>query len=92
MNYLNKKKQLEYIPGQINKIRNSVEDRRSQFPWQTVNEMSKRKSTLREKLKAASQHERLQQWKEHFKNLLGSPPEITDKPYEKLLMPNETSK
>ena len=56
--------------------------------WQTVNEVSGRKSMLRIKLKVASQEERLQKWKEHFKNLLGNPPEITDKPTEKKLITN----
>ena len=41
------------------------------------------KVTSRAKLKAASQEERLQKWKEHFKYLLGYPPEITDKPTKK---------
>ena len=40
------KEQLEYIQGQINKIRNSVEDRQSRIAWQTVNQVSSRKSTL----------------------------------------------
>ena len=48
------KEQMEYIPGQINKIRKSVEDRQSRTVWQTVNEVSKRKGTSRAKLKAAS--------------------------------------
>ena len=43
------KEQIEYVQGQINKIRNLVED-----VWQTINEVSKRKSTLKAKLKAAS--------------------------------------
>ena len=51
------KEQIEYIRGQINKIRNSVEDRQSRIAWQTANEVSKRKSTSRAKLKAASQDE-----------------------------------
>ena len=33
------KKQIEYIHDQINKIRNSVEDRQSRIAWQTVNEV-----------------------------------------------------
>ena len=49
------KEQKEYIQSQIDKIRDSVEDRQSRIAWQTVNEMSKRKSTARVKLKAASQ-------------------------------------
>ena len=43
------------------------------------------KSTLRAKLKASRQEERLQKCKEDFKNLLGNPPEITDKPAEKII-------
>ena len=48
------KEQIEYIQGQINKIRNSVEDRQARIACQTVNEVRKRKSTSRAKLKAAS--------------------------------------
>ena len=53
------KEQIEYIQGQINKIRNSVEDRQSWIVWQTVNEVSKMKSTSRAKLKAASQEQQI---------------------------------
>ena len=52
---------------------------------QTVNEVNGRKSTLRVKLKTAIQEERFQKWKEHFKNLLGKPPEIIDKPIQKII-------
>ena len=53
------RKQLECIPGQINK---------------TVNEMYERKSNSTSTLKVASQEKRQQKWKEHFKNLLKNPP------------------
>ena len=53
--------------------------------WQTVNEMSKRKIASRAKLKAASQEERINLWKEHFKNLLGKSPKVTDKPITKII-------
>ena len=43
-----------------------------------VNEINERKSSEKLKLKADSQEERLQKWKEHFKNLFGNPPEITE--------------
>ena len=46
--------------GQINKIRNLVKDRQSWLAWITVNEVNGRKSTLRAKIKAASQEESLQ--------------------------------
>ena len=68
------KEQAEYIQNQIDKIRNSVEDRQSRMAWQTINEVSRRKSTAKAKLKAASQQERVKLWEEHLKNLLGNPP------------------
>ena len=49
------KEQAEYIQNQIDKIRDSVEDRQSRIAWQTINELSRRKSTAKVKLKAASQ-------------------------------------
>ena len=36
-------------------------------------------------MKAVNQEERLMEWKEHFKNLLGNPLEITDKPTKKII-------
>ena len=72
------KEQAEYIQNQIDKIRDSVEDRQSRIAWQTINEVSRRKCTAKAKLKAASQQERVKLWEQHFKNLLGNPPKITD--------------
>ena len=46
---------------------------------------SEQKSTLSIKLKATSQEERLQKWKEYFKNLLGNLSKITDKPIQKII-------
>ena len=48
------KEQTEYIQNQIDKIRDSVEDRHSRIAWQTTNEVSRRKSTTKAKLKAAN--------------------------------------
>ena len=62
-----------------------VRDKQSQLAKQTVNEVNRRKSISRANLKAASQKESLQMWKEHFNNLLGNPPEITDKSSEKII-------
>ena len=39
---------------------------------------------MRAELKAVSQEKRLKKWAEHFKNLLGALPEITDKPTKKI--------
>ena len=53
------KEQAEYIQNQIDKIRESEEDRQSRIAWQRINEVSRRKSTAKAKLKAASQQERV---------------------------------
>ena len=53
--------------------------------WQTVNEVSERKSTTRAKLKAASQEEWIYLWKEHFKNLLGKSSKVTGEPITKII-------
>ena len=37
------------------------------------------------KLKAASQQERVKLWEQHFKNLLGNPPKITDEPITRII-------
>ena len=79
------KEQAEYIQNQIDKIRDSVEDRQSRIAWQTINEISRRASTAKAKLKAASQQERVKLWEQHFKNLLGSPPKITDEPITRII-------
>ena len=72
------KEQTEYIQNQIDKIRDSVEDSQSRIAWQTINEVSRRKSTAKSKLKAANQQERVKLWKQHFENLIGNPPKVTN--------------
>ena len=69
-----------YVVRQIDKIRDSVEDRQSRIAWQTINEVSRRKNTAKAKFKAANQQERIKLWKQHFENLLGNPPKITHEP------------
>ena len=78
------KEQTEYIKNQIDKIRDSVEYRQSRMAWQKINEVSRRKSAAKEKLKAANQQERIKQWKQHFENLLGNPPKVTNEPITRI--------
>ena len=79
------KEQTEYIQNQIDKIRDSVEDRQSRIAWQTINEVSRRKNTAKAKRKAANQQERIKLWKQHFENLLGNPPKITHEPITRII-------
>ena len=79
------KEQTEYIQNQKDKIRDSMEDRQSRIAWQTINEVSRRKSPAKAKLKAANQQERIKLWKQHFKNLLGNPPKVTHEPITRII-------
>ena len=79
------KEQTEYIKNQIDKIRDSVKGRQSRIAWQTINEVSRRKSTVKAKLKATNQQERIKLWKQHFENLLGNPPKVTQKPITRII-------
>ena len=54
-----------------------MEDRQSRIAWQTINEVSRRNSTAKVKLKATNQQEWIKQWKQHFQNLLGNLPNVT---------------
>ena len=79
------KEQTEFIQNKIDKIRDSVEDRQSRIAWQTINEVSGRKSTAKAKLKAANQQERIKLWKHHFENLLANPPNVTQEPITRII-------
>ena len=47
--------------------------------------MSRRKSSARAKLKAASRQKRIYLWKQHFEKLLWKPPKVTDEPITKII-------
>ena len=79
------KEQIENIQDQINKTRNSPEDRQSWIAWLTANEVNKRKSTSRAKIKATNQDERINTWKDNFKNLLEKSLKVTDKHITKIV-------
>ena len=69
------KEQTEYIQNQIDKIRDSVDDRQSGIAWQTINEVSRRKNTAKAELKATNQQERIKLWKQHFEESTRKPTE-----------------
>ena len=79
------KEQTEYIQNHIDKIRDSMEDRQSRIAWQTINEVSRRKSTAKAKLKTTNQQERIKLWKQHFENLRGNPPKVTHEPITRIV-------
>ena len=50
-----------------------------------INEVSRRKSTAKAKLKATNQQERIKLGKQHFENLLGNPPKVTYEPIKRII-------
>ena len=70
--------QTEYLQKKIDHITNAVSNQKSAIAWKTVNEISGRKSCNRAKLKASNQEERVKLWQQHFQDLLGKPPVITE--------------
>ena len=62
-----------------------MEDRQSRIAWQTINEVSRRKSTAKAKLKAANQQKKIKLWTQHFENLLGNPPKVTYEPITRII-------
>ena len=79
------KEKTERIQNQFDKIRDSVEDKQSRIAWQSINEVIRRKSTAKAKLKDTSQRHRIHQWKQHFENLLGNPPKVTHEPISRII-------
>ena len=69
------KEQTEYKQNQIDKIRDSVEDKQSRITRQTINGVSRGNSTAKAKLIAPNQQEKIKLWKQHFENLLEKPTE-----------------
>ena len=68
----------EYVKKKINEVEQAAANNKSAVVWKIANEISGRKSTSTSKIRAASQEERLKKWKDHFQNLLGKPPRVTD--------------
>ena len=62
-----------------------MEDRQSGIAWQTINEVSRRNSTAKVKLRATNQQERIKLWKQHFQNILGNPLKVTHEPISSIM-------
>ena len=61
--------QIEFLKIQINTIWDSVGDRQSRIAWQTINEVSRKKNSVKAELKATTQEDRIYLRKQHFENL-----------------------
>ena len=79
------KEQQKYIQSQIDRIENASENKQSSLAWQTVNEIAGRRKSTKTKIKASNQEERLKKWMNHFQNLLGKSPIVSDSTIEKVI-------
>ena len=73
-----KEEQTKYLNNKIKEIQDASDNMKSSTAWKIVNEISGRKITNKAKLKAENQSQRIKKWEEHFKNLYGKPPIITN--------------
>ena len=71
-----KNEQEKYVKNKIAQLQNAHTNRKSKIVWQIANEISNRKNSKRSILKGKSKQDRLNQWKNHFSNLLGQAPSI----------------
>jgi len=46
--------------------------------WSLINEISGRKSSMKGQIKGDNKQERIENWYNHFRGLLGNPSEVTD--------------
>ena len=76
--------QEQYIREKINELENAHDTNKARLAWTIVNEVSGRKGTKTNQIRANSPEERIKLWKEHFQNLLGQPPVIDDQPINKV--------
>ena len=81
--YLNE--QQKHIQSQIDRIENASENKHSSLAWQTVNEITGRKKSIKAKIKTSNQEERLKKWMNHVQNLLGKSPIVSDSTIEKVI-------
>ena len=80
-----RKEQEKYVKNKIAELNNAHTNKKSEVVWQIVNEICHRKESKRSILKGKSKQDRLNQWKNHFSNLLGQAPPIINIPTKRMI-------
>ena len=80
-----KQEQLTYLQKKIEEIQSTADNQKSAIAWKIVNDVSGRKKSSHARIKASSQEERIDKWKQHFERLLGSAPSIVAEPTRPIL-------
>jgi len=66
----------EELTSRIHEVEEEQKHHKHSRTWQLINEISERRTSRKGQLKGTSQQERVKNWYEHFRRLLGAPPEI----------------
>ena len=74
--------QEEILEEKIVRVENSHKRAKHKQSWNLINEIAGRKRAAGSQIKGKDAEERVESWKEHFKNLLGQPPSVTDEDEE----------
>ena len=88
LTYAYESEQKKYIEQKINELKTANENNQSSLAWKIISEISGKKRPNKSKLRANSQQERLNLWKNHFSNLLGKNPVVSDAPIQNIVNEN----
>ena len=68
----------EDLNSKIKKVETAHANSKHGQSWRLINDITGRKASAQGQLKGEAQKDRVTNWHNHFKNLLGSPPDISD--------------
>ena len=80
LDHQHKNEQEKYIKNKIAELNNAHTNKKSKVVRQIAIEISNRKKSQRSLLKGKSKQDRLNQWRNHFSNLLGQTPPVINIP------------
>ena len=68
----------EMLASKLKKVENAHANCKHGLSCEFINDITGRKASMRGQLKGDTQQERVRNWYDHFRNLLGKPPDIED--------------
>ena len=68
----------EMLASKLKKVENAHANCKHGMSWELINDITGTKASMRDQLKGDTQQERVRNWYDHLRNLLGKPPDIED--------------
>ena len=72
----------EDLKSKIKEVETAHANSKHGLSWRLINDITGKKAPAQGQLKGETQKDRVTNWYSHFKNLLGSPPDISDEDEE----------